>query len=1282
MRKLFLALSLFFGTVIVVLAQVPLPAPPAAIPLIGVAKSATVQALQAGTPSAPGVKAPAEAAPKAVEAPKEGPRLAKLKALTFDRRPSAILKSWAPEPKLEEGKLVPKDAKELALEKELAAFRKSVAVGDWATVKTYLASLPDEEAIVGYRQMLQSLQQSPGMNRGAAAPNDEMMQQRMMMMQGAQQFAEKNLFTMDDLFGIAAAAPSQPNAGLYDVRGSVVGSAMVAAVAPKGVEKTTLATLSNFVREAVTGGTLIEVVVDRFKTETAKPKGQAVFDVRQVAKLLTQSGYPAYAGDFLPTPEKATTDKDYEALNLLSRHFMALHLKEQKAGNLEKAWNAVQSVLAVPDGTREQQEEALLRAVELAPKVKDTLGQNWLDESFTKKPERGMDIIATVGTLVSQGISMKPFQTDERLNAIKLMKTAVEALLKAAPERAKQWKPTLTLLAVAWLKEAEFSRQYDRSTSSGGRMRRDMYGNIFYGNTNEDDDDGGAMRMMMMQNGNMPRPVSVGDVLRARPNDEWVKAVDDSIRPRLAELLARLHLKMNEEDKAFPLIKELAKAQKDEAKELVKEFLRVWIRNHDPNAARNENRYSWFFFSYEQRAEGIPLTRSKQERNLAELAVWIDEIRQLPIKPIDDEILVKAFTTCHSSAEVYKTEAIEKVFGPIEKLQPRTLAGLAQQMRGNLAGLWRDSGEQQKKKTNRKKKDLESEVVRGYDVARTVVKDGLKKFPNHWALLAAEASLIHDEVNYRQELAKSTDFTKRRNEAFALYKQAAAEYGKVVKAIPVDEQSNALFDQWFAASLGAVDLGMITEEKQTDQKQPALIREALQALPGEAATKHFDRFANDLFTRMSGAKPHVKFRYLKAGFEIVGDHKQAIEAKKLFDYYKDLAHEIKLDALVDGSTDVGHGKPFGLFVNIRHTRDIERESGGFSRYLQNQNSMTYSYNYGRPTADYRDRFEQTAKEALKEQFEVISVTFQEEKVTSRALPEFGWRYTPYAYILLKPRGPQVDKIPELRLDLDFLDTSGFVVLPVSSPVTPIDCRNVKGEQRPVTNLTVTQTLDERQADKGILLLEVKAVGVGLVPDLDQLATITPTDFDIVKTEEQGLAVKKFEEDLDTNAIVSERVWNLTLKGKDGLSELPKSFQFANVQIPTKEVLYQRYNDADLTTVEQSISLEKQYGQKTTLWIWSIVAGAAAFVVMLLMGTFAILSRSKKPVITQGLRPEDLNAFNVLGLLQQLRDNGQVSPAERADLDRAIETVEQHYFSNGKTPAPDLRGIATKWIGVA
>ena len=72
-------------------------------------------------------------------------------------------------------------------------------------------------------------------------------------------------------------------------------------------------------------------------------------------------------------------------------------------------------------------------------------------------------------------------------------------------------------------------------------------------------------------------------------------------------------------------------------------------------------------------------------------------------------------------------------------------------------------------------------------------------------------------------------------------------------------------------------------------------------------------------------------------------------------------------------------------------------------------------------------------EALKDHFEVLSVTFQTDKVNSRALDKDGWRYTPYAYLLLKAKGPQVDKLPALRLDLDFLDTSGYVIIPIETP---------------------------------------------------------------------------------------------------------------------------------------------------------------------------------------------------------------------------------------------------------
>lgn len=1203
------------------------------------------------------------------EGPKETPRMTRLKALTFDRRPSAILQAWAPKPepkkddadkdKQKDAKGAKKpDPKEAELTKELTAFQKNVTLGQWPEVKAYLATLPEDEADAGYKQLLRNLQQ--GAARGPVMPPDGAMPEGMVMMPGpGMQFVERNVFTADDLIGLAAAAPPAKKP-----------------LAP-AQERERLAALSGILREALNGGTLAEVAVARLKAEAAKPAGRAVLAPRQVAKLLTAASLAEYAGEFLPAPEAALRDKDLEALNLLARHFLALHARESKGGNLERAWAAVQAVLATPDGATDDKDEALLRAVELAPRLKDELGQEWLAASFTKNPARGQEILSSVGGLVSRGLAARPMVPDERLNALKLAQTAVAALFKAAPQRAAEWRSALTLLAVGWMKEAEFSQRFDRSSGSP-RMRRDIYGNIFFGT--EDDDP--MARMMMMQQPNMPRPVPVADVIRAAPSAEWVAAVDESLRPKLAGTVARLHLKANEEDKAFPLIEQLAGAQPGEAKELVKEFLRVWTRNHDPNAARNENRYSWFFYAFEQRAEGIPLTRSKQERNLTELAEWAKRIKKLPgtAGDLDDEAIVRAFTACHSSAEVYRTEAIEAVFGPIGGLKPKTLAGLAEQMRGNLAGLWKDPANQERNKTKRKKKDIEAEVLRGYAVALRTVDDALKKRPDEWALVAARAALLHDEVNYRQDLNRSSDFSAKRAEALAGFARAAAEYGRAARALPEAEHSVGVYEQWFAAALGAVDLGMITEEKQPDWTQPPLIRAALLALPGELAEQHLAKFANNLFIRLSGAKPHVKFNYLKAGFQVVGDHKRAAEAKKLFDYYTDLVTEIKLEAQVDGTTQVGHGRPFGLFVNVRHTRDIERESGGFGRYLQNQNSMAYAYNYGRPTTDYRDRFEQAARAALKEQFEVVSVTFQDEKVNSRAdAREFGWRYTPYAYILLKPRGPQVDKVPPLRIDLDFLDTSGFVVIPIESAPVPIGARDPSGDPRPVQKLTVTQLLDERQADKGTLLLEVKAVGVGLVPDWKELVgDFAPPGFEIAKTDDQGLGVKKFDEDAEGNAVVSERTWLLTLKGKAGQDALPATFRFPAVKVPTKEVLYQRYADADLVTVSEEVSLEREYGQKAARWPWYV--GGAVAGLLVLGALVAVALRARGGAAAERALPEKPDPFVAAALLRELRDRPEVTAAQRAAVDQDLAAIERYYFSasaNGEPP-PDLGALVRRW----
>ena len=54
--------------------------------------------------------------------------------------------------------------------------------------------------------------------------------------------------------------------------------------------------------------------------------------------------------------------------------------------------------------------------------------------------------------------------------------------------------------------------------------------------------------------------------------------------------------------------------------------------------------------------------------------------------------------------------------------------------------MWRKPDEQNDKKTNRKTKDIQAEVTRGYAVALEVVHRALKQFPDDWSLTLARAA--------------------------------------------------------------------------------------------------------------------------------------------------------------------------------------------------------------------------------------------------------------------------------------------------------------------------------------------------------------------------------------------------------------------------------------------------------------------------------------------------------------------------------------------------------------
>ncbi len=1185
-------------------------------------------------------------------------------------------------------------------QKKVDAFARQVTLGQWGEVKTFLGALKPDNGDKVYAHLLRSLATATVAPEGM--PPEQAAQMMAQMAAQGEATPPSNFLTPDDILQLIECSPKPIKIAVAKPDGEGDEEKASGPTLPPGVSLPPGMSVSNLPPEALAAlaqqvdgqappaalpkdvshipaiATLISKSKDsghdftEFVAQIVKGTthfgGQNEMKKLAAAELLMKARMRDEVEAFLPPLDEESTKSNLPALKIWSQLALAKYKSKKIADWLEKAWNINQTILSVVDLPSADKDKALTNLIELSQKVDKEVGEAWLNASFTDESERGMVILTNLGTKTAD-MSLKSGSVSEktRVELLRLQNQAAEKLIVQSSEKAKQWNQAMTLLIQNWLTEAETSLKHSKENSRSSQMNIDMYGNFFWNQQNRNNSRG-------------PKPIKLGDILEITPSKEWQALVAPSLHMQLSRVTANLHLRVNEEDKAFPFIEEIAKTRPDIAKDLVHKFLEIWTRNHDPNTDRNQRNPYIYFYGFDQKADAIPLTRSKQERNLEALSKFITRIRKMDLEDIDEKLLANAFTTCHSSAEVFRDDAVKAVFGELKDLKPETIAELAQKMRVNLAANWRDIKEQESKQTNRREPEVQQEVLRGYEVGRKLITEALETSPENWQLHLAMACLMYEENAYAQTVQKSSEFSDKRDKAFDQFQIASDKYGAVVATLEEKDHSTDVFDYWFYCGLGACDLGKVTDKTIPDLRQYVKIRAAIEALPGVLAESHMAKVANNMFTRMSPLKPEIKFRYLRGGFEIVGDHPRAWEARNLHDYYKDLVNEIKLDVEIDGDDNVGHKQPFGVYVNILHTKEIERESGGFSKYAQNQNGMMYAFNYGRPTEDYRDKFNDSINQALEEHFEILNVTFQNaELMESHATEKDGWRVTPYAYILLKPRGSEVDRIAPLELDLDFLDTSGYVVVPVESAAVVIDASKEKGTPRPVEDLQITQTLDERQADDGKLIVEITAKAKGLVPDLDEILDLERENFEVVNVDDQGVLPASFDEDSNEIQILSDRSWTVEYKAKTESGELGK-FAFSGSKMEDVGVKFQRYDSADLVAAEQEVELEKNYAAFSWTFLFWLIP--LVFVGLLVIAGLIYFGNEPKTVEQKRFNiPEDINPFTVLSLLQDIRQHNGIDTKEKSELDTSINRVQKYYFAKDvtKDQEEDLVSLANRWV---
>ncbi|MEO0414126.1 MAG: hypothetical protein AAF226_04125 [Verrucomicrobiota bacterium] len=1132
-------------------------------------------------------------------------------------------------PKVDEGDKKKPDPAELIRQykADVEQLRSDVVLGNWDAVKDYLETLPDNDARYAHQRILTQLGSESRVN-----PRSELYREGAVSHNQAQYLRPAEILLLSD----ASKNPLDDSAIKSLAR-------LVSSDAPMP---------ASFFDQLKKGTRYFGIDDHEKRVATAK--------FLLAAELLDE------VKEFLPDESGARDLPDYAALNIIGQYHSASHANDAGKEHLPRAWDLCLEIIGAKEAPLNQKTIALYRALGLVPQLEGSTGKDWLDKTFSNTSAEGFEIMTAVGTQVAQTRNHR--DVAYRFEQLELQASAVNALLGGQKE-LQPWKEILTIYALNWNAEAERSIKGDRNADNQPRIQYDNFGNRYYSSVD---------RYASQNSRNVPF-IPTAELLKVRPTSEWLAAIDAPIKLDALAATVGLQLNAKQEDSALPLLKELVDHRPEVATQLVRKMISVWAANNNPNRPNtSRSRYS-YFYGFNQAAESIPLTRSMQERNLVKLGEFVAQVTALGLEDNFEDELAGAFIQAHSQAEVWRVESLESVFGPIDDLNPETIVSLLAKMRINLATLWPNPKVQQQAKTKRTDKELKAQVLKGYRTARELCAQAVEKHSDSWALDIQLAALQYEESNYLAALGSHPDHMGTKVKSLAALQAACGKYIDTLPLEQTDEESIEPFSVWFNAALGSPNLGALKGEHQPVLGEFSKIKAALESVPQECRDRHMASFADLLDGRLPNVGPDLKYRFLEMALSITGDHEKIAESSKVFQYYRDLNTEIKLDVSLDGKDQIDPDQPFGLSVNLLHTREIERESGGFNKYLVNQNSQRYAYNYGRPTEDYRDKFEKGARAVLEEHFEVLSLTFHNPKVDSRTTAEEGWTLTPYAYFLLKTKGPEVDTIPSLKIDLDFLDTSGSVILPVASSVIPIDASEAAAP-RPYRDLSLSMILDEREsAENNLLNLEIRAAGHGLMPSLEQLIELPIANFSVVEIEDRELQIEELDAETDDLAPISSHEWRLTLRPKD--DALPTEFEFPTVLASLSDkqgegLTLQKYADVDLVPVEAVTSLASGSPHSNAMWLWLLLSAVIAIVVL-----FIFLPKNRKHEVRDGVvAPHQISAVSVLSFLEKIRGDGSLVEVELQELDQEIISLREGAFApEAKRPTTnDLREIANRW----
>ncbi len=991
---------------------------------------------------------------------------------------------------------------------------------------------------------------------------------------------------------------------------------------------------------------------------------------RRTVDLLAGAGMLTQAYEFLPPLADARAAADADLILIHAMYKADLANKEGAGPETDvirsEAWDLFCECSLMERASLTTKREAIKQAVGLMGRMPPSKSSEWLKKVFASNAlgPAALEAIALSAASVNDpkgGGGGGGGQDDEqRAQSVLSLKEAVDILLQREGLDQSVLRVPMRMLTTALVTEME------NAVEKKGRQR------------------------------NVARESQI--LLRAIPNKAWLDALEPSLAGRAAKACVGLAASADEADMALALVADAVKRTPDQAVPIANHFLKMWEGRLSPRNDVDEDTMIYYF--WREYIAQAPLTRGRQRRNLERLEQLMQTLRTAGIEPRTLPGIASAFKASHGITEVYDRADIERVFGAIDKIPDSTAAMLSQTMAASLNGDWRNRAAQVKQGVKRSDTEIAQLVDKGYGVALELIDTAIARQPESWRYAVVKAGLSFDRMQFRKAQKKGGDAAKDaeyRVAAFAAFEQAAQRYAAAVTA-GTERESADVYGRWFGAAMGTAQLNFMNAEDlptegtlQSDQVDR--IKKAIAALPPDAMDRHISDFARAIGAAVQRSDPEVKPKLVKQALRIIGDHPAGASLRSLDELYRDLVkEEIRLRLAIDGDDVVGNNRSFGVLVSLRFTNSVDRETGGFSKYLQTNAFVRVGRQY--QEVNFREKLQKNLETTLGKGFVVESIGFFDPFMPPRGVVEGGqdgWLEKPMAYLVMSRIDPAADRLPQVTMDMQFEDQTGPVtlVLPSNTPALAVSLPGAPPPPlRPCEDLKITEVVDARDARDGekdkTIKLEVICRGKGAVPDVKDVLTGIENAVSGYRIEEKGIEAKPTLVLQEGDAATSrswgprkppeggypepdeggmyrlnvERSWVVTYTPTSG--SLGREFHVPAMKDGVKATVESRYfSDLDLVPVQAGVVTVARAS------MMGPVIGGVGVVLLVGLGLMAYRRmRRPAPESASGIAlPAHATPLSTVMTLRRIQtDHGAgLNDARKRELEQEIAMIELKYF---------------------